>query len=52
VQLDAFGVAGADRARSRYSWERVAADIVRLYNRVLGIRPAEPEAEAEDIPAG
>jgi glycosyltransferase involved in cell wall biosynthesis len=49
VQLDAFGVAGADRARSRYSWERVAADIVRVYDHVLGVRRAEPETE--DVPA-
>ncbi|MDQ1645256.1 MAG: hypothetical protein QOJ50_1440 [Cryptosporangiaceae bacterium] len=45
VQLDAYGVAGADRARSRYSWERVAGATIRLYRDVLGIpRPAAAEA--------
>jgi D-inositol-3-phosphate glycosyltransferase len=35
VQRDAYGVAGADRARSRYSWERIAADTARVYESVL-----------------
>ncbi|ANN17049.1 glycosyl transferase [Amycolatopsis orientalis] len=32
---EAFGVAGGDRVRARYSWDRVAADSVRAYRRVL-----------------
>ncbi len=32
---DAYGVAGADRARCRYSWDRIAADTSRVYERVL-----------------
>jgi glycosyltransferase involved in cell wall biosynthesis len=44
VQREAFGVAGADRARSRYAWPRVAADMIRLYEDVLGLRSAEAEA--------
>ncbi len=32
---DAYGIAGADRARCRYSWERIAADTCRVYERVL-----------------
>jgi glycosyltransferase involved in cell wall biosynthesis len=47
VQLDAYGVAGADRARSRYSWDRVAAATVRLYEDVLGI--ARPASAVEAI---
>jgi glycosyltransferase involved in cell wall biosynthesis len=31
----AFGVAGRDRACSRYSWERVAAETVRVYDRAI-----------------
>jgi glycosyltransferase involved in cell wall biosynthesis len=46
VQLDAYGVAGADRARSRYSWDRVAGATVRLYEDVLGIERSAPAAEA------
>jgi glycosyltransferase involved in cell wall biosynthesis len=35
VQRDAYGVAGTDRARSRYSWQRVAADSLRVYEDVV-----------------
>jgi glycosyltransferase involved in cell wall biosynthesis len=31
---EAYGIAGADRARCRYSWDRVAADTCRLYERI------------------
>jgi glycosyltransferase involved in cell wall biosynthesis len=31
--LEQFGAAGRDRASSRYSWERVAAETVRAYER-------------------
>ncbi|TSD99582.1 glycosyltransferase family 1 protein [Skermania sp. ID1734] len=30
-----FGIAGYDRAKSRYSWDRVALDTVRVYKRAL-----------------
>ncbi len=30
-----FGKAGRDRARSRYSWERIATDTLRVYDRLL-----------------
>jgi len=32
---DAYGAAGTDRARSRYSWDRIALDILRVYDRAL-----------------
>ncbi|WP_027945041.1 glycosyltransferase [Amycolatopsis taiwanensis] len=32
---EAYGVAGMDRARSRYSWDRIAADILRVYEKAL-----------------
>ncbi|MEV6909120.1 glycosyltransferase [Amycolatopsis sp. NPDC051071] len=32
---EAYGLAGADRVRARYSWDRVASDCVRAYARVL-----------------
>jgi glycosyltransferase involved in cell wall biosynthesis len=31
----AFGIAGADRARSRYAWDRVAAETAAWYERTL-----------------
>jgi len=35
VLHDSLGVAGADRARSRYSWQRVATDTLRIYRQVV-----------------
>ncbi|ONF63702.1 glycosyltransferase [Amycolatopsis keratiniphila] len=32
---ESFGLAGADRVRARYSWDRVASDSLRAYSRVL-----------------
>ncbi|MGK4591866.1 glycosyltransferase [Amycolatopsis sp. w19] len=31
---ESFGLAGADRVRARYSWDRVASDCLRTYGRV------------------
>lgn len=35
---EAYGVAGADRARSRYSWDRIATDTLRVYEKTLSGR--------------
>jgi glycosyltransferase involved in cell wall biosynthesis len=43
---DAYGCAGADRARARYSWERVAIDTVSVYDRVRSAGPATAERMA------
>lgn len=32
---DAYGIAGADRARCRYSWDRIASDTLRVYERAV-----------------
>ncbi|WP_414942558.1 glycosyltransferase [Amycolatopsis sp. cmx-11-51] len=32
---EAFGLAGVDRVRARYSWDRVASDCLRAYGRIL-----------------
>jgi Glycosyl transferases group 1/Glycosyl transferase 4-like domain len=52
VHLDAFGIAAADRARSRYSWDRIGRETVRAYERCLPrVFPAladEPEPEDTD----
>ena len=31
-----LGLAGRDRARARYSWDRVAEDTLRIYERLVG----------------
>lgn len=41
VQRTAFGLAGHDRASTRYSWDRSAADAVRTYERCV---PADPRS--------
>jgi glycosyltransferase involved in cell wall biosynthesis len=35
IRRTEYGVAGVDRARSRYSWDRVALDVERVYERAL-----------------
>ena len=43
---EAYGTAGADRARSRYSWDRIAAGTLGVYENVLGVAaPAVDDAE-------
>jgi D-inositol-3-phosphate glycosyltransferase len=31
--MEAYGVAAADRARSRYSWDRIANETLAVYDR-------------------
>jgi len=31
--MEAYGVAAADRARSRYSWDRIATETLAVYDR-------------------
>lgn len=46
VLRDSMGMAGADRARARYSWSRVATDVARTYDSVRGEgRHAAAEAQ-------
>jgi glycosyltransferase involved in cell wall biosynthesis len=33
--LEAYGVAAADRARSRYSWDRIAGETLAVYDRAI-----------------
>ena len=37
--LEAFSVAAADRARSRYSWDRIAHETLAVYGTALGSSP-------------
>jgi glycosyltransferase involved in cell wall biosynthesis len=43
---EAYGTAGVDRARSRYSWDRIAAATLAVYEDVLGL--GEPPAAPDD----
>jgi D-inositol-3-phosphate glycosyltransferase len=40
---NSLGAAGRDRARSRYSWDRIASDTARVYQRLV------PEAVADSV---
>ena len=53
MRMAAFGIAGADRARSRYPWDRVAAETTAWYERTIGKAVPEPAtlAAASDAPA-
>lgn len=45
MKLTAFGIAAADRARSRYPWERIAAETVAAYERCISVAgPQVPPA--------
>jgi glycosyltransferase involved in cell wall biosynthesis len=42
MKLTGFGIAAADRARSRYSWERIANESAAAYERCLTAPSAQP----------
>jgi glycosyltransferase involved in cell wall biosynthesis len=47
----AYGIAAADRARSRYSWDRICRETLRVFEAVTDMPPtdaAEPEPTAID----
>jgi len=47
VKIMAFGIAAADRAKSRYPWERIAAETVAVYERCqAGLATAQTLAGA------
>jgi glycosyltransferase involved in cell wall biosynthesis len=37
MMLEAYGVAAADRARSRYNWDRIAAETLAVYDRATAL---------------
>ncbi len=45
---EAYGTAGVDRARSRYSWDRIAAATLAVYEDLLGLGAAPAASDAED----
>jgi glycosyltransferase involved in cell wall biosynthesis len=49
MQLEAFSIAAVDRARSRYSWDRIGRETMQAYERCLPHQfPATDEPETED----
>ncbi|MEN3534603.1 glycosyltransferase [Microbispora sp. ZYX-F-249] len=44
VRRTAYGIAGADRARARYAWSRIATETLAAYDRVLSTRELERSA--------
>ncbi|SDD67502.1 glycosyltransferase [Actinokineospora iranica] len=47
VRRELLGVAGRDRARARYGWDRVAQDTMRVYERCLSTVDSTPQAVGE-----
>jgi len=48
VRREAFGLAGVDRARARYAWDRVAYDTESVYSALLARRVPVPADSFED----
>jgi D-inositol-3-phosphate glycosyltransferase len=48
--LDGFGIAAADRAQARYSWERVGRETIALYQKTQApvVAPVELDEELEE----
>jgi glycosyltransferase involved in cell wall biosynthesis len=46
MRLAALGIAAADRARSRYPWDRVARETVTVYERTIATAPERAPAAA------
>ncbi|MEV7807868.1 glycosyltransferase [Microbispora sp. NPDC088329] len=44
VRRTAYGIAGADRARARYAWSRIAGETLAAYERALSARELERSA--------
>src|SRR6266571_679297 len=51
MKLTAFGIAAADRARSRYPWARIAAETAAAYERCISAQDARPARSAASAPA-
>lgn len=51
IKLTGFGIAGADRARSRYSWERIAGETAAAYEWFLAC-PAGRQAREREPDTG
>ncbi|MGV0798507.1 glycosyltransferase, partial [Mycolicibacterium elephantis] len=47
-----LGAAGRDRARARYSWDRIAADTQRIYDRLAPARFERAAAPATSLSSG
>lgn len=46
MRLAAFGIAAADRAKSRYPWDRIARETVTVYDRIIASAPESEQAPA------
>ncbi len=49
MKLTGFGIAAADRARSRYPWERIAAETAAAYERCLAAPAVARPAGAQPL---
>ncbi|HEV2373026.1 MAG TPA: glycosyltransferase [Streptosporangiaceae bacterium] len=48
MRIEAFGIAAADRASARFSWERIGRETVRAYQRLLPVAVAVSGHPGED----
>jgi glycosyltransferase involved in cell wall biosynthesis len=49
--LEGFGIAAADRAQARYSWERIGRETIALYQKTQApvVAPVESDEEIEEV---
>ena len=49
--LEGFGIAAADRAQARYSWERIGRETIALYQKTQApvVAPVEADEEIEEV---
>lgn len=47
----AYGIAAADRARSRYSWDRIGRETLRVYEQLTDQHIEQPEEVEDDLEA-
>ncbi|MFV2196241.1 glycosyltransferase [Nocardiopsis sp. LOL_012] len=45
----AFGIAAADRARSRFTWQRIAVETELAYQRSLPQQPEQEDSDEDDV---
>jgi hypothetical protein len=46
MRLAAFGIAAADRAKSRYPWDRIGQETIAVYERAIATAPSRDQDEA------
>jgi D-inositol-3-phosphate glycosyltransferase len=52
VLRNSLGAAGRDRAKARYSWDRIAADTARIYDRLAPAGLPAQQSRLSNVSSG